>query len=177
MRTMNIVLSPDPGLRQVCEPCQVGDESLKKLAKQMLNTMYANNGCGLAAPQVGLNKRMVVIDCYDGPNETSNPLVLINPEVIEVKGEKVTAEEGCLSLPGISVPITRNEISRVRFYDLDGKVCEFESDGLLGRCFQHEIDHLNGITLLESCSPMDKVKALHDYHVALANGAKPGETE
>mgnify|MGYP001071133883 CR=1 FL=1 len=147
MRTMNIVLSPDPGLRQVCEPCQVGDKSLKKLAKQMLNTMYANNGCGLAAPQVGLNKRMVVIDCYDGPNETSNPLVLINPEVIEVKGEKVTAEEGCLSLPGISVPITRNEISRVRFYDLDGKVCELESDGLLGRCFQHEIDHLNGITL------------------------------
>ena len=160
MRTMNIVLSPDPGLRQVCEPCQVGDKSLKKLAKQMLNTMYANNGCGLAAPQVGLNKRMVVIDCYDGPNETSNPLVLINPEVVELKGE-----------------ITRNEISRVRFYDLDGKVCELESGGLLGRCFQHEIDHLNGITLLESCSPMDKVKALHDYHVALANGAKPGETE
>ena len=103
--------------------------------------------------------------------------MLFFPGFIEVKGEKVTAEEGCLSLPGISVPITRNEISRVRFYDLDGKVCELESDGLLGRCFQHEIDHLNGITLLESCSPMDKVKALHDYHVALANGAKPGETE
>ena len=177
MRTMNIVLSPDPGLRQVCEPCQVGDKSLKKLAKQMLNTMYANNGCGLAAPQVGLNKRMVVIDCYDGPNETSNPLVLINPEVIERKGELVTAEEGCLSIPGISVPITRHEISRVRFYDLDGALCELESDGLLGRCFQHEIDHLDGITLFESCAPMDRVKALHDYNIALANGAKPGETE
>ena len=91
MRTMNIVLSPDPGLRQVCEPCQVGDKSLKKLAKQMLNTMYANNGCGLAAPQVGLNKRMVVIDCYDGPNETSNPLVLINPEVIETNTRNLVA--------------------------------------------------------------------------------------
>ena len=85
MRTMNIVLSPDPGLRQVCEPCQVGDKSLKKLAKQMLNTMYANNGCGLAAPQVGLNKRMVVIDCYDGPNETSNPDVPKWEDLVRMK--------------------------------------------------------------------------------------------
>ena len=177
MRSMNIVLSPDPLLRQVCEPCKVGDRSLKKVAKQMLHTMYANNGCGLAAPQVGLGIRLVVIDCYDGPDETSNPLVLVNPEVIERKGETVTAEEGCLSIPGISVPIARPEISRVRFFDLDGNQVELESGGLLGRCFQHEIDHLDGITLLESCSPMDRVKALHDYNIALANGAKPGETE
>lgn len=111
MRTMNIVLSPDPGLRQVCEPCQVGDKSLKKLAKQMLNTMYANNGCGLAAPQVGLNKRMVVIDCYDGPNETSNPLVLINPEVVELKGEKVTLMKVVFLFLAFPFLLTRNEIS------------------------------------------------------------------
>lgn len=176
MRTLKIVLSPDPSLRQVCEPCEVGDKQLKKLSKQMLNTMYANNGCGLAAPQVGVNKRIVVIDCLT-EDEKPDPIVLINPVVVETKGEMIEAEEGCLSIPGISVPVTRPEIARVQYYDLDGNLCERESGGLLGRCFQHEIDHLDGKTLFESCNPMDRVKALHDYSVALANGAKPGDTE
>lgn len=174
MKTLKIVLSPDPGLRSVCEPCEVGDSSLKKLADQMLATMYANYGCGLAAPQVGINKRFVVIDCSD-PEADPEPLVLVNPEVIELSGEKEKSEEGCLSCPGISVPITRYTTAKVRYFDLEGNECTVESDGLLGRCLQHEIDHLNGITLFESCSALDKIKALHDYYVALANGAKPGE--
>lgn len=174
MKTLKIVLSPDPGLRSVCEPCEVGDKSLVKLSQQMLATMYANAGCGLAAPQVGINKRFVVIDCSD-PDDDPEPLVLVNPVIEELSGEKEKAEEGCLSCPGISVPITRYTIARVSYYDLEGNKCEVESDGLLGRCLQHEIDHLDGKTLFESCSPLDKIKALHDYHVALANGAKPGE--
>ena len=143
-----------------------------QVAADLLDTLiHHKEGCvGLAANMIGVNKRIIAFD-NDG-----SYMVMFNPQIIK-KAEPYDTEEGCLSLPGISVPITRNEISRVRFYDLDGKVRELESDGLLGRCFQHEIDHLNGITLLESCSPMDKVKALHDYHVALANGAKPGETE
>ena len=80
-----------------------------------------------------------------------------------------------MSLPGISVPIARPSKVRVRYYDLDGNECKVVSDGLLGRCLQHEIDHLDGITLFESCSPMDRIKALHDYNVALEQGAKPGE--
>lgn len=173
---MKIVLSPDPMLRQVCEPCVPGDKSLKKLAKQMAKDMYKNDGCGLAAPQVGVLKRLIVIDC-DVESERQNPITLVNPEVIETSGDPVTEDEGCLSLPGISVPITRQPFARVRYFDLDGNECTIEGDGLLGRCLQHEIDHLNGRTLFESCSPIDRLRALQEYEAALAAGAKPGQTE
>lgn len=174
MKTLPIVLSPDPVLRTVCEPCEVGDKSLKKLGKQMIDTMYANSGCGLAAPQVGITKRIIVIDCSD-PEADPEPMFLVNPEIVELSGEMVKENEGCLSLPGISVPIKRHETAKVRYFDLDGAECVVESDGLLGRCLQHEIDHLNGITLFESCSPIDRIKALHDYRVAQESGAKPGD--
>lgn len=174
MKTLKIVVSPDPGLRSVCEPCQVGDRSLATLADQMLATMYENNGCGLAAPQVGINKRFVVIDCSD-PDSDPEPLVLVNPEIVELEGDPVKDEEGCLSVPGISVPISRKPWAKVRYFDLDGNECTVESDGLLGRCLQHEIDHLNGITLFEACGPFEKIKALHDYKIAQQNGAVPGE--
>lgn len=174
MKTLPIVLSPDPVLRTVCEPCEVGDKSLKKLGKQMIDTMYANAGCGLAAPQVGITKRIIVIDCSD-PDADPEPMFLVNPEIVELSGEMVKENEGCLSLPGISVPIKRHETAKVRYFDLDGAECVVESDGLLGRCLQHEIDHLNGITLFESCSPIDRIKALHDYRVAQESGAKPGD--
>lgn len=174
MKTLPIVLSPDPVLRTVCEPCEVGDKSLKKLGKQMIDTMYANSGCGLAAPQVGITKRIIVIDCSD-PDADPEPMFLVNPEIVELSGEMVKENEGCLSLPGISVPIKRHETAKVRYFDLDGAECVVESDGLLGRCLQHEIDHLNGITLFESCSPIDRIKALHDYRVAQESGAKPGD--
>ena len=174
MKTLDIVLSPDPGLRSVCEPCKVGDRSLVKLSKQMLKTMYENNGCGLAAPQVGINKRFVVIDCLDDEGKP-DPYVLVNPVIEWSSSDAVTEEEGCLSLPGISVPISRPSKVRVRYYDLDGNECKVVSGGLLGRCLQHEIDHLDGITLFESCSPMDRIKALHDYPIAIEQGAKPGE--
>lgn len=174
MKTMDIVLSPNPLLRSVCEPCKVGDPSLVVLAEEMAATMYANYGCGLAAPQVGILKRIIVVDCND-PDADPDPIYLVNPEIVELKGEPVTDTEGCLSCPGVGVPITRQPIARVRYYDLEGNECEIESDGLLGRCLQHEIDHLNGKTLFESCSPMNRIKALQDYQAALARGAKPGQ--
>ena len=172
---MKIVIAPDPMLRQVCEACVPGDKSLKKLAKEMAKDMYKNDGCGLAAPQVGVLKRIIVIDC-DVDSETQNPIALVNPEVIETSGDPETEEEGCLSCPGISVPVTRPPFARVRYFDLDGQECTIEGDGLLGRCLQHEIDHLNGRTLFESCSPIDRIRALQDYDAALAAGARPGET-
>lgn len=138
--------------------------------------MYKNNGCGIAAPQVGILKRLVVIDCND-PEADPDPLFLLNPEIIGLEGDPVEAEEGCLSLPGISVPISRPPFARVRYFDLDGNECVVESDGLLGRCLQHEIDHLDGKTLLESCTPINKVKALREYQEALARGARPGDVE
>lgn len=101
--TLPVVEYPDPILRQVCEECDIKDKSLKKLAKQMAKTMYKNNGCGIAAPQVGVLKRIIVIDC-DQEDGRQDPITLINPEILELKGEFVTEEEGCLSCPGISVP-------------------------------------------------------------------------
>ena len=169
---MKIVLAPNPLLRQVCDPCQRGDKSLKRLSKQMAKIMYKSNGCGLAAPQVGLLQRLVVIDCDDGPRK--NPITLVNPEIEETWGEMVTSKEGCLSIPGISVPITRPEFARVRYFDLDGEECIIEGNGLLGRCLQHEIDHLNGRTMFEAAGPMERIQALRDYEYALAHGAKPG---
>ncbi len=173
--TMKIVTVPDPLLREVCEACEPGDPSLKRLAKKMARTMYQNNGCGLAAPQVGVMKRFVVIDC-DQSDGRQDPIFLVNPVLVETSGDIVEDEEGCLSCPGISVKVSRPEFASVRYFDLDGEEWVIEGDGLLGRCLQHELDHLDGRTLFESCLPIDRIKALRDYELAQAAGAKPGET-
>ena len=173
---LKIVTAPDPALRQVCVPCEVGDKDLRRLAKQMGRAMYKNNGCGLAAPQVGVAKRLVVVDC-DEDRDPNNLIVLVNPVLIETWGEPEVAGEGCLSCPGITVPVSRRPWAKVRYFDLDGDEWELESDGLLGRCLQHEIDHLDGKTLFESCTPEAKLKALQDYERAIARGAKPGDVE
>ncbi len=175
---MKIVEAPDPGLNTVCKPCEPGDKNLIGIAKKMAKIMYANNGCGIAAPQVGLDKRFVVIDVdWDGEDaSTRNPLFLVNPEIVELKGEEEVGKEACLSCPGVSVPIKRKPWARVSFYDLDGEEWEIEGDGLLGRCLQHELDHLDGKTLFESCEPHIKVRALQAYEQAKAIGAKPGES-
>ena len=173
-----IVEAPDPVLNTVCEPCEVGDKSLLRIAKQMAKLMYGNNGCGIAAPQVGLNKRLVVIDVdWDGENaSTRNPIFLVNPEIVELAGEPVTDQEACLSCPGISVPVTRQPWARVQYFDLYGEEWEIEGDELLGRCLQHEIDHLDGRPLFESCDNEVKVRALQAYDQARSMGAKPGDT-
>lgn len=173
---LKIVVSPDPALNQISEPCDVDDKSLKRLSKQMLKTMYANDGCGLAAPQVGILKRLIVVDCAP-VDEDPQPMILLNPEIVEQQGELVLGEEGCLSCPGISVPIERYPWVKVRYQDLEGEEWEVEAEELLGRCLQHEIDHLNGKTLFESASPRVRLKALSDYDEALKAGAKPGETQ
>ena len=171
---LKIIESPNPLLNTVCEPCDLNDPQLKKLSKQMLKAMYKNNGVGLAAPQVGVLKRLIVVDC--SLDDEPDPMTLENPEIVEAWGEDVIEEEGCLSCPGISVPIKRKEQVRVRYFDIDGEEWEIEANGLLARCLQHEIDHLNGITLFESASPREKIKALAAYEEALRAGAKPGET-
>ena len=174
--TLKVVLYPDEGLLQVCEECDLADKTLPKLAKQMAKTMYKNSGCGIAAPQVGVNKRLIVVDC-DQDEGRRDPIVLVNPELVETRGRLVTEGEGCLSCPGITVPIARREIAVVRYFDLEGTQWEIEGDGLLGRCLQHEIDHLNGKTLFESADLKTRVQALADYEDALARGAKPGDVE
>lgn len=168
-----IVQSPDPMLNQVCEDCEVGDEDLKTLASQMIEAMYESDGVGLAAPQVGVLKRLIVVDCSE---EQDDSFALVNPVIEETWGDEETDMEGCLSCPGISVPIKRPSNVRVSYYDLDGESWLIEADGLLARCLQHEIDHLNGITLFERCAPRDRIKALTAYEEARKLGAKPGDT-
>ena len=174
-----IVQSPDPTLNQVCEPCELDDKSLaklSKLAKEMKKLMYSTYGVGIAAPQVGVSKRLIVIDVdYADEDGEPNPIVLVNPEILELKGEPEKADEGCLSCPGIQVPVSRQPWASVRYHDLNGEQWIIEGDGLLGRCLQHEIDHLNGKTLFEACDPIDRIEALRNYEKALAAGAKPGD--
>ncbi|MGI6591299.1 MAG: peptide deformylase [Eggerthellaceae bacterium] len=172
---MNVITVPNPLLRQISEPAQVGDKSLKKLARDMAKTMYRTDGVGIAAVQVGVLKRLIVIDC-NVESRIRKPTVLVNPEILETDGPELKEREGCLSVPGITVPITRPAFARVQYYDLEGKLQTIEGDGLLGRCLQHEIDHLNGRTLFEAADPMDRMEALRAYKIAQSMGARPGET-
>lgn len=172
---MKVITVPNPLLRQVSEPAEVGDKSLKKLARDMARTMYRTDGVGLAAVQVGVLKRLIVIDC-NVESRVRKPTVLVNPEIIATDGPELTEREGCLSVPGITVPVTRPAFARVQYYDLDGNQQIIEGDGLLGRCLQHEMDHLNGRTLFEAADPMVRMEALRNYQVAQSMGARPGET-
>lgn len=178
---MRIITSPDPLLHEVCEPVKIGDKSAKRLAKQMLREMYKDDGVGLAAPQVGVLKRIVVIDTQwpqedeKGRPMKKKPLVFINPEIIEHSDERVKNLEGCLSVPGISCEIERWSRVKVKCYDENFNEVIREGDGLFGRCMQHEIDHLDGITLFERLSPLDRLAKLEEYKAAVERGAKPGE--
>ena len=173
---LSIVTSPNPVLNGVCEPCDLNDKQLKRMAKQMTRLMYKFSGCGLAAPQVGVLKRLVVIDCDQDDTKAKNPIVMINPQIVETWGQIKEEKEGCLSIPGISIPIARHEFACCRYFDFEGQEWEIEGDGLLGRCLQHECEHLDGKTMFEACSPAARLKALDDYEIALANGAKVGDT-
>ncbi len=171
---MKILEWPDDALKVVCHDCKPGDKSLKRISRQMAALMYESNGVGLAAPQVGLDIRLIVIDCED-EYYGQDPLVLVNPVIVERRGEDVESSEGCLSLPGISVTVDRSPYVRVRYYDLEGELWELEGEGLLAMCLQHEIDHLDGKTIVEVTSPDRRVQAVADLAAARAAGAKPGD--
>ena len=171
----DIVLSPDPRLSEECEPIETIDAEVKKLAKRMLRDMYAADGCGLAGPQVGAMRQIVVIDCDYGQGK-KNPYVLINPKVVVADGEERESGEGCLSFPGITVPVTRPSHVVVQALDLDGNLMQYEAaDNLLTICLQHEIDHVHGVTMIDHLTPSQRVTAMREYHDALEAGAPPGD--
>jgi len=143
---LKIVKYPEPVLSQPGEPITEFDAELKKLAADMFETTYASQGVGLAAPQVGVSKRMTVIDLSMG-KVPKDKLVLVNPEVIFQEG-KLYEEEGCLSFPEIREKVVRAAKVRVRAQDLHGKWFEMDGDDLLARCMQHEIDHLDGMLFI-----------------------------
>jgi len=141
-----IVKFPDPILQQPAEPVTVFDSELRKLVDDMFTSMYDAQGIGLAAPQIGISKRLTVID-LSFQKKPEDKIVLINPEVIEIKGKQVE-EEGCLSLPEIRDRVVRAAEVKVRAQDAEGKSIEVEGTELLARAIQHEIDHLDGILFI-----------------------------
>lgn len=178
MEMNGIVLSPDPRLRQECAEIEEITPALERLVERMKGQMFENNGCGLAAPQVGELIQLVIIDTEYTGEADYDPFVLINPRIVEQSDSTFTFNEGCLSIPGINVEIERADHVAVEAYDLNGDLMRYEADGdLLCVCLQHEIDHLHGITMFERLSPMKRIAAMRDYQQARARGAKPGDTE
>lgn len=172
-----IVLSPDPRLSTECEPVEEIDDGVRRLAKRMLRDMYAADGCGLAGPQVGDMRQIVVID-VDWGRGKKNPYVLINPRVVVADGDEVEGDEGCLSFPGITVPVSRPSHVVVQALDLDGVLMQYEAEGnLLAVCLQHEIDHLHGVTMVDHLGPLQRAAAIRRYQAALAAGACPGDVD
>ena len=150
-----IVIEPDPILRKKCEPLEKMDANTKKLMDDMLETMYQAPGIGLAAIQIGILKRLVVID-ISKDEEKKNPIFLINPEIINLSEQTSVYEEGCLSLPGQFAEVERPAECILKYIDYYGKEKELKADGLLSTCIQHEVDHLNGILFIDYLSKLKK---------------------
>lgn len=176
---LEVLLSPNPLLLEPAAECDLNDDSLKKLSQDMLEVMYRYSGIGLAGPQVGVLKRIIVIDTEYDPDkldETKNPVVLINPKFVKKSKEMVESDEGCLSCPGISAPVLRHESVTVEYFDLDGNKHSLDATDLLSKCLQHEMDHLEGKTLFQTALPQARLQLIKDYEAAIAKGAIPGET-
>lgn len=154
MPLLPILRFPDPRLKKVAAPVEKIDDSIRRLARDMAETMYEAPGIGLAATQVDVHKQLIVIDASEARDEL---LVLINPELVESDGSQV-CEEGCLSVPGIYDKVERAEHVIVRYLDLDGKTQMVEAEGLLAVCLQHEMDHLQGRVFVEHLSPLKQMR-------------------
>ena len=153
MALLSILCYPDPRLHTVAKPVQAVDARVRQLVADMLETMYDASGIGLAATQVDIHERIIVIDVSQ---ERNQPLVLVNPEIVWASAEKQVNEEGCLSVPGIYDGVERSPAVRVRALDEHGVAREIEAEGLLAVCIQHEMDHLLGKVFVEYLSPLKR---------------------
>ena len=175
---LKIVKLGHPALRAKADPVENVDAGLKTLAQDMLDAMYAHDGCGLAANQVGVTRRLVVIDVREArkrpsilriggksrPVHKHMPMILVNPEVETLPGGNVSGSEACLSIPGVHGDVDRPAVVRARATDIDGNPVEFEAEGLLARALQHEIDHLDGILFIDRLGPEDRRRVADELH-------------
>ena len=152
---MQIIVAPDSRLNQISKKVDIIDDSIISTLDQMLECMYKNNGVGLAAPQVGILRRLVVIDCSDN-KEIKKPLKLINPEIIKLSKNISEFEEGCLSLPSQYAKIVRPSEIILKYTNIEGLICESQFSGLEATCIQHEIDHLDGKLFVDHISRLKK---------------------
>lgn len=152
----NILIHPDPRLKKLCEPVSDLSDALRQLADDMLETMYKAPGIGLAAPQVGVLDRLIVLDCEKGEDAAPKPLVMFNPQVVAVSDDLNTYEEGCLSIPDQFADVTRPAEVEVAWIDRDGNAQQQGFDGLWATCVQHEIDHLDGKLFIDYLRPLKR---------------------
>lgn len=151
-----ILIHPDPRLKKLCTPVADLSDDLRALADDMLETMYAAPGIGLAAPQIGVLDRLIVMDCEKDETSPPKPMVLFNPEIIDASDDTNVYEEGCLSIPDQFAEVTRPAEVRVRWIDRDGNLQEQDMDGLWATCVQHEIDHLDGKLFIDYLKPLKR---------------------
>jgi len=149
-----ILIHPDPRLKKVSAPVPDLSDALRKLADDMLETMYDAPGIGLAAPQVGVNSRLIVLDCVKAEGEAPRPLIMFNPEIIAQSDERSTYEEGCLSIPEQYGDVERPAEVSVRWIDRDGNEQQEDFGGLWATCVQHEVDHLDGKLFIDYLKPL-----------------------
>ena len=157
MSILDIRVLGDPVLREETKPVAEITDDIRALVKDMFETMYMAKGIGLAAPQVGRTERIAIVDVDD------NPMVIINPEIVEAASKTAKGEEGCLSIPDVYGDVERPSRVKVRALDIDGKEFEIEAGDLLGRCLQHEIDHLHGKMFIDYMSVLKRRSALNKW--------------
>jgi peptide deformylase len=174
MATRDILIIPDKRLRLKSEAVKTVDKSLRALIDDMFETMYAAPGIGLAAIQIGVPKRVVIMDLAK-KEEPKQPQVFINPEVVWVSDEKATYEEGCLSIPEYYEEVERPKAVKVKYLDADLRPQEIEADGLLATCLQHEIDHTNGVLFIDHISKLKRDMVVKKFKKAAkkTEGVKP----
>ncbi len=155
MAILSIIIAPDPRLKVKCKPVERVDRQVRQLMDDMLETMYAAPGIGLAAPQVGVRKRVLVVDVTK-EGEKPAPLCMANPEILWTSEELAAYEEGCLSLPDQYAPVERPARCRVRYLDEQDELRALEVEGMLATCIQHEIDHLDGVLFVDHLSALKR---------------------
>jgi peptide deformylase len=174
MAILKLLHYPDERLRTVAKPIVLVDDRIRQIANDMRETMYACRGIGLAATQVNIHERMILVDVSE---DQSDPRVLINPEVTALSNEKKVFQEGCLSVPGIYDDVERPDQIRVRALNEKGETVDFEADGLLSVCIQHEIDHLDGKVFVDYLSRLKQGRIKTKMHKLKESGAFDQEPE
>jgi peptide deformylase len=160
MARLNIELLGSDVLRRKAEAVPTPGPELDRLVADMFETMYDARGIGLAAPQIGLSQRLIVVDLKE---DDSQPMALLNPSILELGGAKDRVEEGCLSIPGVAATVERPVTCVVEALDAKGQPVRIQADGMLARCLQHEIDHLDGILFIDRLSPIKRNMLLKKY--------------
>jgi peptide deformylase len=155
MALLPIITAPDPRLKTVASRVDAVDDDIRRLMDDMLETMYAAPGVGLAAPQVGISQRVIVVDVAR-TGDAPEPMQMANPEIVEASSERSTVEEGCLSLPEHFAEVKRPERVRIRYLDRENEIRERDMDGFLATCIQHEMDHLDGILFVDHISGLKR---------------------